>query len=214
MSSFFSDDEDQSQPARQAPAARGRRGRAAPRLARHLRTNDQPVNDNARASSSTIPSSPGHGTSFFTRGSSEVTGITEPLPHVSKRSFLDVSAGFGVGEVPADDDLRLALPDNAAPEQEEEPNDVTLLIRAWTRERGTPDIQPWQPDIVEECLHKLSQQGQMLEVLRSDPKTSEEEHFKLIVVQTEMERVRYLVRSYLRCRLAKVSSTSRARGGR
>jgi hypothetical protein len=46
----------------------------------------------------------------------------------------------------------------------------------------------------------------MLELLRSDPKTSEEEHFKLQLVSTEVERVKYLIRSYLRCRVDKVSS--------
>jgi hypothetical protein len=44
----------------------------------------------------------------------------------------------------------------------------------------------------------------MVFTLRSDPSTSEEEHFKLVLVQTEMERVKYLVRSYVRCRLSKV----------
>jgi len=44
----------------------------------------------------------------------------------------------------------------------------------------------------------------MLDLLRSDPKTSEEEHFKLQLVSTEVERVKYLIRSYLRCRLDKV----------
>lgn len=44
----------------------------------------------------------------------------------------------------------------------------------------------------------------MVDLLKSDPKTSEEEHFKLMLVMTEMERVKYLVRSYVRTRLAKV----------
>lgn len=44
----------------------------------------------------------------------------------------------------------------------------------------------------------------MVSALRSDPQTSEEEHFKLMLVQTEMERVKYLVRSYVRTRLHKV----------
>ncbi len=48
----------------------------------------------------------------------------------------------------------------------------------------------------------------MLELLRSDPHTSEEEHFKLMLVQTEAERAKYLVRSYVRCRLAKVCLAS------
>jgi hypothetical protein len=50
----------------------------------------------------------------------------------------------------------------------------------------------------------------MVTTLRSDPATSEEEHFKLVLVQTEMERVKYLVRSYVRCRLSKVGPVSRA----
>lgn len=41
--------------------------------------------------------------------------------------------------------------------------------------------------------------------LRADPDTSEEEHFQMMLVQTEMERVRFIVRSYLRTRLYKVS---------
>lgn len=45
----------------------------------------------------------------------------------------------------------------------------------------------------------------MVNTLRGDPQTSEEEHFKLMLVQTEMERVKYLVRSYVRTRLHKVS---------
>lgn len=51
----------------------------------------------------------------------------------------------------------------------------------------------------------------MVDTLRADPKTSEEEHFKLILVQTEMERVKFVVRSYVRTRLHKVSDdTARA----
>ena len=36
-----------------------------------------------------------------------------------------------------------------------------------------------------------------------DPKTN----FKLIVIQTELERVKFLIRSFLRARIAKVRST-------
>ena len=52
--------------------------------------------------------------------------------------------------------------------------------------------------------HLSHVQQKMLQTLRSDPQTSEEEHFKLVLVQTEMERVKFLVRSYVRTRLAKV----------
>lgn len=53
----------------------------------------------------------------------------------------------------------------------------------------------------------------MVVTLRSDPATSEEEHFKLVLVQTEMERVKYLVRSYVRCRLSKVGPGPVGRAG-
>ncbi|GHJ86138.1 hypothetical protein NliqN6_2540 [Naganishia liquefaciens] len=221
MSSFFSDDDadgrDAPHPRHQA-ATRGRSGRAAPRLARHLR--QQPTEPlNAHASSSTWPSSPangnGHGTSLLedrSRGDSEVTALTD-YTRAGKTSLWDDDAH--VGHVPGGDFSPSIIPGAAAAaaaaaasDSDTPLSDVARLIRAWTRERGTPDIQPWQGDLVEECLHKLAQQGEMLELLRGDPKTSEEEHFKLIVVQTEMERVRYVVRAYLRCRLAKVEKYS------
>jgi GINS complex subunit 4 len=47
----------------------------------------------------------------------------------------------------------------------------------------------------------------MVDTLRSDPHTSEEEHFKLVLVQTEMERVKFVIRSYVRTRLHKVSES-------
>lgn len=46
----------------------------------------------------------------------------------------------------------------------------------------------------------------MMATLRADPSTSEEEHFRLVLVQTEMERCKWLVRSYVRARLHKVRS--------
>lgn len=48
-----------------------------------------------------------------------------------------------------------------------------------------------------------------MNLLLKEASTSEEEHFKLMLVQTEMERAKYLVRSYLRTRLAKVGFPDR-----
>ncbi|KAJ9104350.1 hypothetical protein QFC19_003992 [Naganishia cerealis] len=117
----------------------------------------------------------------------------------------------GVGDVPAGQALAnvgIGLGDGGgdgdAEEEDEDENDVGRLTKVWVRERGTPEIMQWEGELVEECLHKMGQQAQMLDLLRSDPQTSSEEHFKLILVQTEMERVKYLVRAYLRCRLDKV----------
>lgn len=240
MSSFFSDDEDaSSRPDARPSQGRGRGRRAPPRLARHLRPNDgpaqlQPQPHNADASSSTFPSSPrvGRDTSFFKHDSEsagDVTGMTtfdmdsDPLFAAaaargkSSRRLVDLDRDAllgGAGDIPLLPGEDSNLPNDALHESDDdEPraNDVTRLLTAWIRERGTPDLMTWHGELVEECLHKLGQQAEMLDLLRSDPKTSEEEHFKLIIVQTEMERVKYLVRAYLRCRLAKVGR-ARARG--
>ena len=68
---------------------------------------------------------------------------------------------------------------------------ATKELRPTTR--TTPTRQPLTP------------QQKMITTLRADQATSEEEHFRLVLVQTEMERAKYLVRSYVRVRLHKVS---------
>lgn len=51
-------------------------------------------------------------------------------------------------------------------------------------------------------------QSETVQLLRSDPSSSEEEHFRTMLAQTEVERVKFVVRSYLRTRLFKVSKVS------
>lgn len=48
----------------------------------------------------------------------------------------------------------------------------------------------------------------LVDTLQSDPRTSEEEHFKLVLLQMEVERVKFLVRSYVRTRLSKVGHSA------
>ncbi|OXG78873.1 hypothetical protein C349_04630 [Cryptococcus neoformans var. grubii Br795] len=116
-----------------------------------------------------------------------------------------VEAGFGM-------DLREGNATNWEEIDEEmeieDMDDVRKMGLVWTRERGTTDIMPWEGELVDALLDKLEQQQKMVSALRSDPQTSEEEHFKLMLVQTEMERVKYLVRSYVRTRLHKIEKFS------
>ncbi|BEJ14044.1 hypothetical protein CspHIS471_0312180 [Cutaneotrichosporon sp. HIS471] len=85
-----------------------------------------------------------------------------------------------------------------------EMNDVQKLGQALAKERGTPAILDWEAELVGLLLDKLEQQGKMMTTLRADPSTSEEEHFRLVLVQTEMERGKWLIRSYVRARLHKI----------
>ena len=43
-----------------------------------------------------------------------------------------------------------------------------------------------------------------MKLLREHPDTSEDEHFRIMLVQTELERVLFVIRSYIRTRISKV----------
>src|ERR1700738_2826422 len=46
-------------------------------------------------------------------------------------------------------------------------------------------------------------QSETVQFLRGDPSSSEEAHIRIILAQTEVERVKFVVRSYIRTRLFK-----------
>ncbi|KZT35886.1 GINS complex, Sld5 component [Sistotremastrum suecicum HHB10207 ss-3] len=83
---------------------------------------------------------------------------------------------------------------------------IQQLMQHWLNERAAPDVLPCRLDLLNDILEKLSEQASLVTRLRADPDTSEEEHFQMMLVQTEMERVRFIVRSYLRTRLYKLEN--------
>jgi len=132
---------------------------------------------------------------------------------------------------PRDDD-GVPRPRDAPPVSDEQDPETPLqqLIRHWMNERHAQDILPTEDDLLSRLLdHIRSQvsascvlcvcyrwnrvvdrhmewmtpQSETVQLLRSDPSSSEEEHFRIMLVQTEIERVKFIVRSYLRTRLFK-----------
>ncbi|KAL4072048.1 hypothetical protein J3A83DRAFT_4358361 [Scleroderma citrinum] len=83
------------------------------------------------------------------------------------------------------------------------------LIRHWMNERHAPDILPTEEDLLSRLLDHIRSQSETVQLLRSDPSSSEEEHFRIMLVQTEVERVKFIVRSYLRTRLFKIEKYAR-----
>ncbi|EJD42690.1 hypothetical protein AURDEDRAFT_185875 [Auricularia subglabra TFB-10046 SS5] len=75
-------------------------------------------------------------------------------------------------------------------------NIVTRLMRHWQDERHAPDILPFQGEIVERALQLLGEQGELVLRLQTRDDTSEEEHFKMMLVQTEMERVKFIIEKH------------------
>ncbi|KAG8936778.1 GINS complex subunit [Tulasnella sp. 418] len=90
------------------------------------------------------------------------------------------------------------------PYVDESESNVTRLIRAWTDERNSPDLLIFRGELLDDLLQKLHQQAIMVEHLSVDPNTTEEEHLRLTLVQMDMERVKFIVKSYARVRLYKI----------
>ncbi|ROW11505.1 hypothetical protein VMCG_01208 [Cytospora schulzeri] len=85
-----------------------------------------------------------------------------------------------------------------------ETRDLQALTRAWVAERCAPELLEWPADgLFERFNDRIKAQIEKVEEMTGDmdPRTN----FALIVIQTELERCKYIVRSYLRARIAKVS---------
>ncbi|KAL8683500.1 MAG: hypothetical protein Q9186_000540 [Xanthomendoza sp. 1 TL-2023] len=84
-----------------------------------------------------------------------------------------------------------------------ETRDLQELTRAWVTERSAPELLPWPSSLMERVLGRIHRQIEVVEeqVGNVDPKTN----FRLIIIQTELERFKFLVRSFVRTRIAKIN---------
>ncbi|KAK3943614.1 DNA replication complex GINS protein SLD5 [Diplogelasinospora grovesii] len=100
-----------------------------------------------------------------------------------------------------DDILREVDPAHHAVAREKQ--DLQDLTRAWIAERSAPELLHWPSGgLFERINANIKRQIEKVEEMTGDmdPRTN----FALIVIQTELERYKYLVRSYLRARIAKI----------
>ncbi|KAG8945853.1 GINS complex subunit [Tulasnella sp. 424] len=81
---------------------------------------------------------------------------------------------------------------------------IARLIRAWLDERHAPDLLVFQAALIDDLMQKLHEQGLVVSALQSDESTTEEEHLRITLVKTDMERAKFLIRSYMRVRLHKI----------
>ncbi|RDB21784.1 DNA replication complex GINS protein sld5 [Hypsizygus marmoreus] len=114
---------------------------------------------------------------------------------------------------PDEDDADVPMPTIApaapfAPPAEDE-TPLQQLIRHWINERNSPDILPAQEDLLVAVLDHIRRQSQTVQLLREDASTSEDEHIRIVLAQTEMERVKFIVRSYVRTRHYKIDKYAR-----
>ncbi|KAF2134507.1 GINS complex, Sld5 component [Dothidotthia symphoricarpi CBS 119687] len=99
------------------------------------------------------------------------------------------------------DDLLAEVAVDGTPQ---ETRDLQELTRCWVAERVAPELLPWPSELMERVLDRIRRQIELVEdqTGNMDPKTN----FKLIVIQTEVERFKFLVRSFLRARIKKIDA--------
>ncbi|KAF7313322.1 DNA replication complex GINS protein SLD5 [Mycena chlorophos] len=105
-----------------------------------------------------------------------------------------------------DDDDDVPMPEI---DLDDEETPLEKLTRHWMNERHAPDILPAQDVLLGTILDHLRRQSDTIQLLRGDPSTSEEEHMRIMLAQTEVERVKFIVRSYVRTRLYKIEKYAR-----
>ncbi|KAE8145236.1 hypothetical protein BDV25DRAFT_170683 [Aspergillus avenaceus] len=94
--------------------------------------------------------------------------------------------------------------------------DHQLLTRFWVAERGVSELLPWPGPLMERTMERLRNQIEKIEDLASsDPTTTTNKNnanqtlnLTLSILQTDLSRTQYLLRSILRQRLSKLSKHS------
>ncbi|KAL5522007.1 SLD5 [Sanghuangporus sanghuang] len=82
---------------------------------------------------------------------------------------------------------------------------IHMLLRAWQNERHAPDILPVCDDLLTRTLDLIRSKTDISTTLRNaDVTLSEEEHYCVTLLQTEVERIKFIIRSYVRTRLYKI----------
>lgn len=94
-------------------------------------------------------------------------------------------------------------------EEQIEETPLEQLTRHWMNERHAPDLLPRQEVLLASLLDHIHRQTNIINTLRSDPRSSEDEHLRIMLVQTEIERVKFMVNSYTRTRLFKIEKYAR-----
>ncbi|KAI1297402.1 GINS complex subunit [Mortierella claussenii] len=84
-------------------------------------------------------------------------------------------------------------------------NYVGHLTQAWINERAAPDILPYEQACVDGLIARMEDQTEAIDELDSGNDTS---MILSILYQTELERVKFVLRSYLRTRLSKIEKFS------
>ncbi|CAG7920635.1 unnamed protein product [Penicillium olsonii] len=93
--------------------------------------------------------------------------------------------------------------------------DHQLLTRFWVAERAVSEVLPWPAPLMERMMDRVRNQIETIEDLAASSGDATVPHthnpnlnLRLSILQTDLARTQYLIRSLLRARLAKVTKYS------
>ncbi|GMM33868.1 DNA replication protein [Saccharomycopsis crataegensis] len=88
---------------------------------------------------------------------------------------------------------------------EQKQQDFAKLNQTWISERTAPELLPYQKELVDSTLVRLRDQVEIIEINSIELETTDADiKLKLLIIENEIERINFIIRSYLRCRLAKI----------
>ncbi|KAH3661611.1 hypothetical protein OGAPHI_006459 [Ogataea philodendri] len=94
-------------------------------------------------------------------------------------------------------------------EDELRAEDLQRLSTAWINERMVPELLPYENELIDRVLIRIRKQVEQIELNSIELQTHEKEiKLRLVVVESELDRVQFLIRSYTRTRLQKIDKYS------
>ncbi|CCH59638.1 hypothetical protein TBLA_0B08230 [Henningerozyma blattae CBS 6284] len=84
--------------------------------------------------------------------------------------------------------------------------DYNNLIELWRNERCSPELLPYPTKLLDRILPRLQQQMEYIESLSMGfiSEYSQSSKLPLLCMEAELERLKFVIRSFLRCRLKKI----------
>ncbi|KAJ1927242.1 GINS complex subunit [Tieghemiomyces parasiticus] len=79
--------------------------------------------------------------------------------------------------------------------------DVRLLAQAWANEKQAPELLPYEDQLVGDLTEMVQNQLQLIEAVQEE---NSDQAFLAMLYQHEVERVKFVLRSYLKTRLRKL----------
>ncbi|KAJ1842314.1 GINS complex subunit, partial [Coemansia sp. RSA 2703] len=118
--------------------------------------------------------------------------LDSQLDHYSEATY----PAYPPAQAAEDSDEQMETSSEASQDHEDsEEDDVGILTRAWMNERNAPEILAYEGAALENSMELVDYQRQKMQGAAT---------FVGNILQMDVDRVRFLVRSYLRARLVKI----------